>query len=213
MLNCTALQIIFKIRRAKALDRSEIDRILILSSEKYSVTKIAKLVNRSRKVVRNLLKDPKNYGKKKSTGQPRAITERERRAIIREASNSTKTAREIAAAATVTTRKKNVLHILQQCKHLKHKKLKHRPPLTLRHKEKRLEFVKIDIYWKKQWKQVIFSDEKKINLDGSDSWHSYFHDLKKEVILNRRQMGGRRVMIWAEKGRHDRCKLHNRSYE
>lgn len=51
-------------RKAKALDRSEIDRILLLSSEKYSVIKIAKLVNRSRKVERNLLKEPKNYGKK-----------------------------------------------------------------------------------------------------------------------------------------------------
>lgn len=79
-------------RKAKVLDRSEIDRILLLSSEKYSITKIAKLVNRSRKVVRNLLKDPKNYGKKKSTGRPRATIEREKRAIIREALNFTKIA-------------------------------------------------------------------------------------------------------------------------
>lgn len=35
--------------------------------------------------------------KKKSTGRPRATTEREKKAIIREALNFTKTAREIAA--------------------------------------------------------------------------------------------------------------------
>lgn len=44
---------------------------------------------------------------------------------------------------------------------------------------------------------VIFSDEKKFNLDGSDGWNYYFHDLKKEgqYLSLRRQMGGRSVMV------------------
>lgn len=49
----------------KALNKSESNRLLILQSENYSISKIAKLLNRSHKVILNLLKDSKNYGKKK----------------------------------------------------------------------------------------------------------------------------------------------------
>ncbi|KZC08907.1 hypothetical protein WN55_00301 [Dufourea novaeangliae] len=79
--------------RGKFLNQSKIDRILLLRREKYSIAKIAKLVNRSRKVVSDLLKTPTQYGKKKSRGRPRIITNREKRAILRIASNFNGTAR------------------------------------------------------------------------------------------------------------------------
>lgn len=47
------------------------------------------------------------------------------------------------------------------------------------------------------WRRVIFSDEKKFNLDGPDGYAYYFHDLRKEEkFLSRRQMGGGSLMIW-----------------
>lgn len=52
--------------------------------------------------------------------------------------------------------------------------------------------------WNKEWRQVIFSDEKKWNLDGPDGFSSYWHDLRKEPLLHsKRQAGGGSVMIWA----------------
>ncbi|MGR0317618.1 hypothetical protein, partial [Klebsiella pneumoniae] len=55
--------------------------------------------------------------------------------------------------------------------------------------------------WTEEWKKVIFSDEKKFNLDGPDGYSYYFHDLRKEEkILSRRQMGGGKVMVWASIG-------------
>uniref|UniRef100_T1IRD1 Uncharacterized protein n=1 Tax=Strigamia maritima TaxID=126957 RepID=T1IRD1_STRMM len=46
--------------------------------------------------------------------------------------------------------------------------------------------------WKDEWIEVLFSDEKKFNLDGPDRWTHYWHDLRKET---KRQMGGGSVMV------------------
>ena len=49
-----------------------------------------------------------------------------------------------------------------------------------------------------EWHTVVFSDEKKINLDGPDGYNFYYHDIrKKEVILSRlhSRIGG--VMLWS----------------
>lgn len=46
--------------------------------------------------------------------------------------------------------------------------------------------------------QVIFSDEKKWNLDGPDGQRSYWHDLRKEpLVFSKRNFGGGSVMVWA----------------
>jgi len=43
---------------------------------------------------------------------------------------------------------------------------------------------------------VIFSDEKKFNLDGPDGCDSYWHDLRKEHLVKpRRNFGGGSVMV------------------
>lgn len=37
-----------------------------------------------------------------------------------------------------------------------------KPPLTQKHKNARLEFAKNDMTWDEKWKNVIFSDKKKV---------------------------------------------------
>jgi hypothetical protein len=50
--------------------------------------------------------------------------------------------------------------------------------------------------------KVIFSDEKKFNLDGPDGYRYYFRDLRKDpLILSRRQSGGGGIMLWGAIGR------------
>ncbi|GBN91941.1 Transposable element Tc3 transposase [Araneus ventricosus] len=49
-----------------------------------------------------------------------------------------------------------------------------------------------------KWMAVLFSDEKKWNLDGPDGNIKYWHDLRKEPrSFFSRQSGGRSVMVWA----------------
>ncbi|GBN57839.1 Transposable element Tc3 transposase [Araneus ventricosus] len=48
-----------------------------------------------------------------------------------------------------------------------------------------------------KWMAVLFSDEKKLNLDGPDGTIKYWHDLRKEPrSFFSRQSGGGSVMVW-----------------
>ena len=55
---------------------SEHERKPIIASRKCGMSgrKIAKKINRSKTVIYNLLKNPKEYGKKKHTGRPPILT-------------------------------------------------------------------------------------------------------------------------------------------
>lgn len=45
--------------------------------------------------------------------------------------------------------------------------------------------------------QIIFSDEKKFNLDGPDGFNHYWRDLRKEPrYFSKRNFGGGSLMVW-----------------
>lgn len=184
--------------RGKKLNRTEIDMILRLRDRGPNISQIASIVNRSRKVIRNLLKDPENYSRKISGDRPKAISNRERRALLRCASNSMATARQIAQQVGCKAHVRTVRRLLQQAPHIQRRKVLAKPPLTDRHKQARLQFAVTHIHWRKRWRRVIFSDEKRFNLDGPDGFRYYYHDLRKaEQYLMSRQMGGGGIMVWA----------------
>lgn len=61
-----------------------------------------------------------------------------------------------------------------------------------------MEWSKDKVGWGQQWNKIIFSDEKKFNLDGPDGFRYYWHDLRKEEqIFPKRHSGTGTVMIWA----------------
>ena len=78
-------------------------------------------------------------------------------------------------------------------RHLNNKKIKHkkrllRPSLTMKHKEKRLEYVRqLQTISVKYWRKVVFSDEKKFNFDGPDGFQKYWHAKKisRRELLNK----------------------------
>ncbi|XP_065650344.1 uncharacterized protein LOC136078499 [Hydra vulgaris] len=50
---------------------------------------------------------------------------------------------------------------------------------------------------REEWHQVLFSDEKKFNLDGPHGYQYYWHDLRKEKETRmNRNFGGGTVMVW-----------------
>lgn len=50
---------------------------------------------------------------------------------------------------------------------------------------------------KEKWTEVIFSDEKKFNLDGPDGYNYYWAGVNtKEVTYSKRANGGPSVMVW-----------------
>lgn len=178
--------------RGKVLSSEEIAQIVILKKENYSNRQIA-----SPRVINNYFKDPENYGKNQKGRTGKATTERERRAILREASNSASTARQIKASVGVSASIRTVQRVIKSSHHIQRKKLKRKPVLSLNHRDARLAFAHAHMGWTNDWENVVFTDEKKFNLDGPDGYQYYFHDLRKnEVILSRRPASVGTVMIW-----------------
>jgi hypothetical protein len=81
---------------------------------------------------------------------------------------------------------------------MKYLKRKVRPALKQQHKEARVTWAAEHVSWTQQWKRVIFSDEKKFNLDGPDGCQYYWHDLRTEPqYFSKRVQGGGSLMVWA----------------
>ena len=81
---------------------------------------------------------------------------------------------------------------------IKHEKRIHYPKLTMKHKEKRLEYARqYQTMSAKEWLKVVFSDENKFNLDGPGCFQKYWHAkyYPKENYLTRHSGGGSPV-IW-----------------
>lgn len=67
--------------------------------------------------------------------------------------------------------------------------------LTKNHKEVRLNLARKWLDTMLPWKKVIFTDEKRLNLDGPDSWCSWMREGQK-VRRDKRQQGGATLQIW-----------------
>lgn len=181
----------------KRLTLEEIGKIRALKEEGYSNREIGRRINRSVGVVGNFLKDPENYGKQQHGRTKRATSSSERRRILRIASNASKTSREIQQEAGTSASIRTVQRVLKSSPGLQRRRLKKKPQLTQRHKEKRLEFARTHMTWKNEWRDIIFSDEKRFTLDGPDGYAFYFHDLRKEEkFLVRRHSRAGGVMVW-----------------
>lgn len=191
--------------RGKQLTTEEKKIISRMASRNLTIAEISRNTGRSRKVISNYLKAPEFYGIKKSPGRPHVLTAREKRAILRAASNSSSTARQIAVSAGVKTHARNIRRLLQRSPRIQRKKLQKTPSLSETHKLNRKVFAREHVQWTAEWLRVLFTDEKKFNLDGPDGWAYYYHDLRKEeMVFSKRQAGGGSVMIWAGIGFH--CK-------
>ena len=109
-----------------------------------------------RSTVGDFLKN-QTYGKKKGSGRPRVLTERQNREIRREATNSSKSHRsiqELAPNASAST----VLRVIKSSPNLVRRKAKRCPKLTKVHKTARLAFAMERHTWTREWLSVGLSD-------------------------------------------------------
>jgi transposase len=174
-----------------------------------SIRYIADKINRSKTVVGNYVKDPQAYGIIRRSGRKKKLSSRQKRTIIRLASNKSISCSQIVSELNLPVTRWCVNKVISESGILKHQKKTASPPLNESNLMKRLNWAKDHMTWNKEWNDVVWSDEKKFNLDGPDGYNYYWHDLRKEKIFStRRSKGGGSVMIWASfgsKGKSEIC--------
>lgn len=183
--------------RGKKLSKEEIAQIQVLHSENYSLQAIADKIGRSKTVIFNFTKNPSKYGSNNKGRIVEATSAADKRAILRTASNCALSCAKIKAKAGVEASRITVWRVIKKSDHLIRRKLQKKPPLNQERKQKRLDFSRQHMTWAEKWKRVVFSDEKKFNLDGPDGFNYYFHDLRKEenfLTKHHSREGG--VMVW-----------------
>lgn len=74
-------------------------------------------------------------------------------------------------------------------------KAKKRIVLTTKQKDDRLEFAMKGLTGCTDWTKTIFTDEKRFNADGPDSWCSWMRKGSR-IVRNRRQQGGPSIQVW-----------------
>jgi transposase len=193
--------------RGKGLSDVEKGQIDVLYQDGKSQREIAKRIgNRSRNAVYNYIHSA-NKPNIEQRGRKRKLSDRDERSVVRCASNQSLSCREIAVECGLAVNRMTIDRTLQR-NDLKYAKLQRKPRLTKAHKAARSAFANDYQTWRKEWENVIWSDEKRFNLDGPDGWCHYWHDLRKEPVILAKERQGGGVMIWAgfgPKGKTDVC--------
>jgi transposase len=186
-------------------ERGQIDELIIAGQ---SDADIAVQIGRSANMVRNCRLRGPEKPPGKSSGRKRKLDDRDVRHIVDEASKPGASAGSIKSTLGLEVSHSTILRAIKSSKHLTYQKLLKKPRLTQAQKQTRWDFARKHITWTYQWHFVIFSDEKRFNLDGPDGCTLYWHDLRhEERSFFTRQGGGQSVMIWCAISRMHRSPI------
>lgn len=195
--------------RGKELSETEVRKIWFYKGAGKSEREIARLMKRSKTAIHNVIIRKHYSNTIKRSGRKRILTARDDRQIFRLSTKKGLSTREISKRFSKRTSHVTVWKSLKSNINAKFMKLLKKPRLLKHHQEKRPKWAENVKSWGKKWKRVIFSDEKKFNLDGPDGYKHYWHDLRKEPKqCFSRQMGGGSVMVWGAFSHDGLCDLH-----
>lgn len=176
---------------------------LVLREQGESIRSIAKIVKCSSSMVFQALRPRKTI---ETRGRPSKLSEKDKRALVRKAKeNPFMSSRDLTHETAVAVSSRTIRRVLLESKlpARSHRKV---PLLKPGHMKKRLAFAKMfhmpydPLKEVKQWRNVLWSDETKINLFGMDGKH--FVRRPKGEAYNPRytkptvKHGGGSLMIW-----------------
>lgn len=157
---------------------------------------VAKKLGRHVRTVVRYLENPAPRKPRSDKGVSKTVTARDRRRLMynlrTKPGNTSKHIFEDSGLQNVPKTSRN--RILKTVG--KFKSPEKKPPLSPKHKEKRVEWARK--YMKLDMKHVLFTDESRATLDGPDSWgKGWVFKGDKTHLMFRRQQGGGGLMIWA----------------
>lgn len=154
--------------------------------------------SRSLCVIHRFLSDPEHYGSGAAkAGRKQKFTGRFKRAVVSEAlDNPARGVRGVASSLQKIS-KSSVHRILQADSHIVLAAAKAKPALRPHHKLHRLQWATSILKDRTDLANVIWTDEKRFNLDGPDFYSQFWYDLRKETPRRvSRRFGGGSVMFW-----------------
>jgi len=195
--------------RGTQLSDFEKGEIITLNHACIPRTAIAEQLNRSRNLITRFLSDVSAYGKRKRTGRPKKLTEAAKRRLIRAAAEGSMGSRQLVKALQLEVKASRVRQVLAEVPHLRYKRIQRTPAMKPRHCVTRMDWCKEKVTWtQEKWNQVVWSDEKKFNLDGPDGLAFKWHDLRREKQwFSKRHSGGASVMVWGAFAGGKKCTL------
>ena len=177
--------------KGKKLSKEEQIRIAALSQANHFISCISTAVRRSRNAASKFLLDPNGRNRKNPRGGASKLSKHGKRMLMRAASAGAATSSQLKADLNLSVSPRRARQILFQSGRFSYERRKSTLPLKEIHKEKRIEFAKANSNLNEAWEEMIFTDEKKFNLDGPDGFQCYWHDLRKEPqIFSKRKFGG-----------------------
>ncbi|KAF1333306.1 hypothetical protein FI667_g2938, partial [Globisporangium splendens] len=118
-------------------------------------------------------------------------SEREVRLIVRTAATRDYTPAQIKVMLKCRCSARTIRHISDDIDWLLYTKIQATLPLTSSHVQARREWAKVMVRRSDIWPPLIFSDEKKFNLDDPDGFRHSWWDVRQPLRLSaRRQSGG-----------------------
>ena len=167
--------------------------------ESENLRQISKALGRSKTVICIYLKSLNQYGIRKLTDRPEKLSPQFKRRIVRKVKKTSLSTSEILKSLedASCTNRTTIRRHLNNGK-IKYKKRIHHPRLTMKQKEKQLEYAgQYQTMSAKEWQKVVFLDGKKFNLDGPDGFQKYWHAKNfSEENYSTKHSGWGSLMIW-----------------
>lgn len=148
--------------RRSELSEIEVRRVWFYKEKEKSEREISKILNRSKTAIHNVLSKKELYGTHKRSGRKKKLSDRDNRRIVILATKKYQSTRKISQQITKKVSHATVWRSLKSNAGVIRRKLKGKPLLLKCHKEARLKWAKNVMSWNSAWRNILFSEEKKI---------------------------------------------------
>ena len=188
----------------KPISKEKSKRIISLLEFNYSLAKIAKIVAVSKSTVFKIKKEHNIVTKNNQRGRPPKLNDKDKRQIVRtiisgKISTAVEAAKNLSDSLNIHIHPETIRQTLKNAA-LRSIIKKKKPKLSKKHRRERMIWAEKYKNWAiDDWHRVIWSDETKINLLGSDGikrpWKKPNSSLQDHHIIPTIKYGGGSLML------------------
>lgn len=182
----------------KKLTPQQRGAIEALARRKFSHRAIAKDQGCSKTAVFNLLHRSRVPRAPAKLGPKPKLTETLKRAILRKGRRGDHSAEQLRVMFKAPVSTRRIQQLLSSDEYLEYVPMLKAPKMTPFYRAARLDWARERIgKGMEYWRYVVFSDEKRFNLDGPDGCRYYWADKRlPRRVFSKRQQGGGGIMVW-----------------